>query len=472
MVGKEKTMKMMEQIKKNKYFPFFLLIIIFGIYDCLILPCYADDINLYTGILDKQTIWEFMSFRYRAWSSRIIIEAVLVYMVKYQILWRILNTLVAFGIAWYMSKLVSEDHKYSWPICFGVVMYPFIDMSTAGWIATMLNYWWPLFTLLVLAYYLKQVMLGNKMKWYQWIISFVFAVFTCDHEQAATVVLLLFGGCFVYYLIKNKSVSLYFIMIFLIDIVSYVYILMCPGNSKRLKQSGGDGYGQFPLFQKLELGIFNIELRFFCERNIFLIVFVALLAYFMWKKRKTTKGFVCCIPMIIVLFGYQVLNKISPVFGKIFIVSERTLEINMLSFASILKLVWFVVFVVSMLLCFYELLKDNKNDVLSTVVVIVAGFGSAEMLGMSPTVFTSDTRIFIFFYFSLIYAFVMCLKNVYSELTFMKYERLVVDLLLFSVMGYQCLYVVSNIIGRRKWKAIPISFEIGKAVVNQVMHWL
>ena len=91
MVGKEKTMKMMEQIKKNKYFPFFLLIIIFGIYDCLILPCYADDINLYTGILDKQTIWEFMSFRYRAWSSRIIIEAVIVYMVKYQILWRILN---------------------------------------------------------------------------------------------------------------------------------------------------------------------------------------------------------------------------------------------------------------------------------------------------------------------------------------------------------------------------------------------
>ncbi|MBQ5560819.1 MAG: hypothetical protein IIT46_13755 [Lachnospiraceae bacterium] len=465
-------MEMINKVKKNKLLPFIAILFIFGIYDCLILPCYADDINLYTGILEKQTIWEFMSFRYSAWSSRIIIEAVLVYMVKYQILWRILNTLVAFGIAWYMSKLVSEDHKYSWPICFGVVMYPFIDMSTAGWIATMLNYWWPLFTLLVLAYYLKQIMLGNKMKWYQWMISFIFAVFTCDHEQAATVVLLLFGGCFCYFFIKNKKISLYMVMVLIVDVVSYVYIMLCPGNSKRLVQSDGEIYNKFSLVKKLELGIFNIENRFWVETNIFMIVFIFVLVYLMWKTRMKTRKFWVCMPMMIIILGYQVTNRLCSVSKMVFVEAERTMDLEAFEVASLIKVFWFVLFVASLLACFWVLLKEEKNNVLSVLIAVISGFGSAEMLGMSPTVFTSDTRIFIFFYFSLIYALGMCVKSTYGKIQYVEFERIVIDLMIFAITGYQVMYVVSNIIGRRHWKAIPIDFEIGKAVVNQVMHWL
>ena len=114
------------------------------------------------------------------------------------IVWRILNTLVAVGIAWFMSKLVNDVHKYAWPVCFCVIMYPFIDMSTAGWRATMLNYWWPLFTLLVLAYYLKKVMQGKTLRIYEYIISIIFAIFTCNHEQTATVLLILFLGVSAY----------------------------------------------------------------------------------------------------------------------------------------------------------------------------------------------------------------------------------------------------------------------------------
>lgn len=461
-------MKYLEKIKQNVYIPFILILLIFGIYDCMILPCYADDINLYTGILEKQSIWEFMEFRYRAWSSRIIIEAVLVYMVKYQIVWRILNTLVAVGIAWFMSKLVNDEHKYAWPVCFGVIMYPFIDMSTAGWIATMLNYWWPLFTLLVLAYYLKKVMQGKTLRIYEYIISIVFAIFTCNHEQAATVVLILFLGCGLYHVIKNKKMNGYIILILVIDLISYGYILACPGNSARLKQSGGDSYSNISLFKKLELGIFNVENRFFCETNLFLIVFVALLVYLVWKTRKESKCFWVCFPMLVVLGGYQILDRFMPVCKKVFVIADRTMEIEMFSVESIIKIAWFVVFVISMLVCFYQLLDKDINECLHVGIVLLAGFGSAEMLGMSPTVFTSDTRIFIFFYFSLIYALVMCFKHAYKKITFFRFEHIILDLMFLAVGAYQVLYVVSNIIGRRKWEAIPIDFEIGKVVIEKL----
>ena len=153
---------------------------------------------------------------------------------------------------------------------------------------------------------------------------------------------------------------------------------------------------------------------------------------------------------------------------KIFVIADRTMEIEMFSVESIIRIAWFVVFVISMFVCFYQLLDKDINECLHVGIVLIAGFGSAEMLGMSPTVFTSDTRIFIFLYFSLIYALVMCFKHAYKKITFVRFERIILDLMFFAVGAYQVLYVVSNIIGRRKWEAIPIDFEIGKVAIEKL----
>ena len=63
------------------------------------------------------------------------------------------------------------------------MLYPIMDMASAGWIATTLNYFWPL----VLGTYsfvaIDKVIAGKHVKFYEIVLSIVAAVIAIDVEQ-------------------------------------------------------------------------------------------------------------------------------------------------------------------------------------------------------------------------------------------------------------------------------------------------
>ena len=437
----------------KKAIPFLVLLIVWGIYHVLILPCFADDVNLFKGVLENCTVLEYLNMRYHQWSSRLLIEAVLVQMIKYPVIWKITDTAIMVAIVFMMSKLLDDDHKYIWATSVWIFLYPFLDMATAGWISTTLNYVWPMGGMLYLCVLLKKVLQGKELKIYEYILAGIVAIFSCNHEQVAAVVLALFLGFSMFNYIEKKKISAYVIEIVLIDIASLIFILTCPGNSARMIEVGGTDFQEYSLIKKIELGMLNVERIFMSEPNIFLLAFVAFLTFLVWKLRKNWKCMLAPVPMILVLIGYWIFDRYIPVCKNIFVVPERSFDIEEFSGSTLLMLFMLLVMIVSILFSVYQILDGNIKNFLQVVLILGTGFGSSVMLGLSPSVFDSDTRIFMFFYFSLIYTALFCWKRAKCGLHFAKVERYICLAIVFLWTSCYVCYMISNIIGRRSWGA-------------------
>ena len=85
---------------------------------------------------------------------------------------RILDSLIMVLIAYSIMKLFSTtiSKKTSYLICALVLLYPFIQMSSAGWISTTANYTWPLALGLYGMTYLRHIYDKTRVYWWQHIL--------------------------------------------------------------------------------------------------------------------------------------------------------------------------------------------------------------------------------------------------------------------------------------------------------------
>ena len=100
---------------------------------------------LHLKVLSNQTLVDYLHYRYYNWSSRLIIDGILVILARLDmIIWKILDVIIYTVGVYYIIKLVNKN--YSKKIAYlGVLlflMYPFYEMASAGWISTTLNYSW------------------------------------------------------------------------------------------------------------------------------------------------------------------------------------------------------------------------------------------------------------------------------------------------------------------------------------------
>lgn len=130
---------------------------------------YGDVENIYGQVLKRgseyfpengnvfEAIFNFTKFHYLRWSSRNVIEIVLIVVgVMPQICWHILDILMVVLIGYCLEKLTliqNQKIKYMSIFTF-LMMYQISTMSSAGWIATTINYSWVvamgLYTVLVM----------------------------------------------------------------------------------------------------------------------------------------------------------------------------------------------------------------------------------------------------------------------------------------------------------------------------------
>lgn len=117
------------------------------------------------------------------------------------------------------------------------MLYPIIDMSSAGWIASSLNYFWPLVLGTYLFVAINKVISGEHVRFFEIILSFMAAVVVVNVEQYVVLHMLCLGVIFVYLLVRKDYSKLKFGMItlhFLIAlIVSFAFIMACSGNGAR-----------------------------------------------------------------------------------------------------------------------------------------------------------------------------------------------------------------------------------------------
>ncbi len=105
----------------------------------------GDDMVYFKTLLDgNSSLGEILAHRYETWSSRMVIEAVLIPLVHCPLLWKILDIVIFTSLPVLLCGLLGVTGRGRWFVAGLVLLYPFADMASAGWIATTTNYLWPL----------------------------------------------------------------------------------------------------------------------------------------------------------------------------------------------------------------------------------------------------------------------------------------------------------------------------------------
>ena len=82
-------------------------------------------------------------------------------------------------------------------------------MSSAGWMATTINYYWSLGAILINLYYLKKANNLIKLKWYEYIISSIALLFAANQEQGFAILLGTYFFYIIYCFINKRKISFF-----------------------------------------------------------------------------------------------------------------------------------------------------------------------------------------------------------------------------------------------------------------------
>ncbi len=236
-----------------------------------------EDDYYFSTVLDNQNLLVFLKTRYLNWSSRLLTDALLV-IVTHQsaLVWKILHSLVVLftvtGIAEITIPQNKKEYVFIVPMLFAFM--PVAVFNDTGWMATTLNYAWPLAACMPFFVILKKSLAGEEktITRFFYIFSFILLFYGCNQEQMCAVVFassVLMIICTVY---ENRGkvfslagVNRYYIFTLVLSALFFLLIILCPGNSIRFESEVNTWYPDYVnlnIFQKLDAG-FLITMTYF-----------------------------------------------------------------------------------------------------------------------------------------------------------------------------------------------------------------
>lgn len=368
-----------------------------------------DDIFFSQQASNGGELLNYLTFRYNNWTSRIVIEGVLVTFCEFLPieLWKIAN-IGMYGLLIYsISKLFINENKQklTWILVICLIFIPKNALCEAGWMATMNNYLWVAATGLYAMIPIKKLINNEKINIIQAISFIISAIYACNQEQMAGIMFLIYTY-FMIYLIKNKKCKPIAFIMYIIILVSLVFILTCPGNANRKISEEKTWYPNFSdtsIIIKLEQGLTSMMDYVIKDERAIFVGFVLLIAYIMLKSNKGLQYKVLGVSPIIldVLFGEYL--RIFPQYADT--KYGITLTIKFLVYALILF---------NILLCLYNIFCKGKEKSLlnySPIFIYLVGIVSRYIMAFSPTIYASGERTAFFWYLSIIVLIILLLKE-------------------------------------------------------------
>ena len=391
----------------GQYYPF-LLFFVLMILMHLVMGVNGDDIR-YAKVLSNQTLVDYISYRYYNWSSRVLIESILIVLVRQNmILWEIIDCVLYTIGVYYVIKVFNRRNSTHIALL-GVLlflMYPFHEMATAGWMATTLNYLWPFSFAMISTIPLINLLYGKKTPIWVYIISALALIYAVQQEQCCA---LIFGLNLVYLVrcyLKKEELNKYNIFVILVSFASLIFIFTCPGNSIRYAEELSYWYPQYAnygILEKIYLGFIPTFALLLEEKIIFPLFYLILTVSALIKvENKHLKNAL----------------KLNIVFILFLVVFKTCLDVSILG--SALDSATLSSLVLTILIALYLLVSScwmlvKVFDGYEFLILFLAGFASKFVTGFSPTVFASGPRTLVFFYFILIGIILRLIVKLFDE---------------------------------------------------------
>lgn len=442
----------MEQILQNRdrslgrrilscpWLPFVLLGCIYFVIHLFITPNMGDDVY-YTKLFTAPDfdLISFSATRYLTWSSRSLIEAVMAAAILMPpILWKLIDTLMIVIIAVFLSKLLLDDkHRKTGNVVIAalMLMLPFYLMNSAGWIATTLNYLWPLALGLVALYPLRKIINEELLRGYEYILYSVCLVFAANAEQVCAFLLIIYT-VFTIMMLVRKKYSIYIFVQLALCVLSLVFILTCPGNEVREVAEAAKwypGYLDFSIFKMIGFGLLAGLKDLFLMQYLPLFAFVLVLCLLVFRKQKrTVPRIIALIPPVCLFITYTFKLLASSATPALYALFSNDNWFDAPYSVTVPLLIVMLLTISAILICLYQVFGKSRMSVV-TIGLLVLGFATKAAVGLSPTVWASGERTSLFMVISFI-ACTVCLLNEW-DFENKKATRL---LLTLSLIGGMC----------------------------------
>ena len=417
----------------KKYKLYFITFIVLVLIHLLIKTNTNDDIWFKNIISNINDLPNYLLSRYNGWTSRLIIESILIILLKLpKIIWCLLNSFMIVLLIYSMGKLFSKNK-----ILFLLIgIYSFIDMSSAGWYATTLNYLWPLSLGLYSLIPIKNHLNNHKDKYY--ILYILSLLYACNQEQMCLIIFIVYLVFNIYFIYK-KNINKFLLFQLLLSIISLIFILTCPGNTLRNISETNTWYPAFESFNiisKSFLGIITTTYYLLNKVNfIVLLLFILIIISTFKNNKNIIYRIISLIPLLFYMIEIILKLKINlPIISNIFnCLNVYGIPHNEIEFtlAHICSIILCLIYYFSILLSIIINFKNNDKYLL--ILIYLVGIISRLMMGLSATIYASGMRTFIFLDFSLLIISYYYINNL--KLT-KKYNFLLISLLvLFNIFN-------------------------------------
>ena len=413
------TKQKITEVVSSWYFPFIALVLAVAVIHFIITPGTKDD-AIYAGHLARYgSGLKYLISDYKAWSSRQIIESVLIYVIHFKTLWAVLDTLL-FSLAAFSISLIAGTLKNArinrW-ICLLALIYPFADAGTAGWVVTSVYYIWTMSLCLVAIIPVAKIARGQRIAWWEYPLYAIALLFSGNIEPV-TAVLLCVYGVFLIVAIKKKLPRGYLISQLAVLLAMLAYILTCPGNDLRHINEVAGQFPEFdmiPLWRKFEMGYSSTWYEYIMQPNFLFIAFAAIVAcaVFALSKSKAARG-VSLVPITAAVAFGLVANTNSFISPALSLIADKLGKfgtgIDFASFKTYIPDLIITAVFASIFIAFFAAF-EKKTDAWICSLALLMGFGSRMAMSLSPTIWVSGSRTFIYMYFSFIVCAAMLLRE-------------------------------------------------------------
>jgi hypothetical protein len=381
---------------------------------------YIGDFIKFSSYLNHRTLPQLLLYRYQTWSSQVLIEAPLMLMSHYHLLllWKILDTLMWAAALAVMMRLTR--HKADKLVTCLFLLYPILEMGSAGWVATTMNYLWPATACMAALISLDKLYQGEKVGFFPAIGFLLLELYGTNFETLGAFyfcVLFYFSICAILYKKKRSIGSILFVLLqYAISIGNMAFALTCPGNDLRKAQEIHDWMRDFVSLTKVDKLVLGTDVTgsALLSSNLFFAAFSLMLFLAILLRKNHTKAHLAlsAIPGIFVL-ARTILNPVIaiyfPAFGKMFGSSVGRIDgIDYYNPSSYLPFILFILIAVSIFLAFMNGFETLHQGVFLCV-VFLAGLLTRVVMGFSPTLYGSGNRTFFF----LDLAMVFCITKMY-----------------------------------------------------------
>lgn len=321
-------------------------------------------------------------------------------------LWRILDVGIMVLAVYSMVILFSEEKtaKNTWFIVALFLMYRICRGSDA---AISMNYMWPL----ALGLYSITAIKESKNKRIGWKKLFIYTLTTlyaANMEQMAVVLLIVFALYVLFLFFTERKVNCIAWLLSLV-IVELIYILTCPGNSVRFSREIANhfqNYLELTIFQKIYMVISSTIYQLMWSEGLLMTIlaFLVCVLIHLQNKSKFLKilSFIpitfCLLPMI--NYNSHLIDLSNLTWCN---TNQNNIGITVYNCYEIKYYIPFVIFsmvYVILLICIFYSLYPNKNAGLA-IGVLVLGMIARGAMTISPTIWASNLRTFIYTYASI-----------------------------------------------------------------------